>query len=88
VEIRQPVEIKEAAPVVEPVAAPVVTPVAEPVDLEKTLADSGLVMVQTSSTASVVAEPAPAPKLGRPRKEKSVAQVAEGEPLQMVETQK
>jgi ribonuclease E len=68
--------------VVAEVAIP--TPAPASVDLTQTLAESGLVMVQTTS-AAVVAEAAPAAKLGRPRK--AAAVVAEAEPLQMVETQ-
>jgi ribonuclease E len=83
------------APIVEPtlaveiaVEAVIVQPnVAEPLDLDKTLAESGLVMVQTTSTAAIGAEPAAAPKLGRPRKEKP-AVTEEAAPLQMVETGK
>jgi ribonuclease E len=63
------------------------TPAAEvaPVDLAATLAESGLVMVQTTSAAPVMAVAEPAPKLGRPRKAKAVVASAD-EPLVMVET--
>ncbi|UCV13096.1 Rne/Rng family ribonuclease [Dechloromonas denitrificans] len=67
-------------------AAPVSTPAPQPVDLEKTLNDSGLVMVQTTS-AVVVAQPEAPVKLGRPRKPKAVVEQAE-EALVMVETGK
>ncbi|MFZ2267026.1 MAG: Rne/Rng family ribonuclease [Azonexus sp.] len=78
----EPVAIKEAEPVA--VVAPVL---AAPVDLETSLAESGLVLVQTT-TAAVIAQPEPPVKLGRPRKAKAVDEQAEEAPLQMVETQK
>lgn len=71
------------APAIEP--APVA--VVEAVDLEKTLADSGLVLVQTSATAGI-AQPVAPVKLGRPRKQKAVAEQTEEAPLVMVETGK
>jgi ribonuclease E len=71
---------------VEPVAAP--APVVTPVNLEKTLAESGLVLVQTTSAAAVIVQPEPPVKLGRPRKAKVIDEQAEEAPLQMVETQK
>jgi len=55
-------------------------------DISASLADSGLVMVQT--TAPVSSAPVePPPKLGRPRKSRP-QEVSSDEPLQMVETQK
>ena len=63
-----------------------VTPVAKSVDIEAALSDSGLVMVQTTSTAAEVTIEPPV-KLGRPRKQKNVEQIA-AEELVMVETQK
>ena len=57
------------------------------VDLDKTLADSGLVLVQTTAPA-VVAQAEPPVKLGRPRKQKPLAEPAEEAPLVMVETGK
>ncbi|AXS79798.1 Rne/Rng family ribonuclease [Dechloromonas sp. HYN0024] len=69
-----------ATPVVEPVAAP------EPVDIASALAESGLVLVQTSAASIAVAPAEPPVKLGRPRKPKAV--VTDGEPLMMVETGK
>lgn len=92
----QVVEAVVEAPVAAPVAAPVVVediappapvvPAAKPVDVEAALSDSGLVMVQTTSAAAVVTVEPPV-KLGRPRKQKSVEQIA-AEELVMVETQK
>ncbi len=60
----------------------------EILDLDTTLAESGLVMVQTSSTATFEAPAEPPVKLGRPRKPKPVAIEATEEPLVMVETGK
>jgi hypothetical protein len=63
-------------------------PEAEPANLEEVLADSGLVMVQTTSPPQVVQPEAPAVPLGRPRR-KSVADASTtDEPLMMVETKK
>ncbi len=75
---------QEPAPVVE---APVVAPAPQPapVDLEATLAERGLVMVQTTTTAPLMAVAEPAPRLGRPRKPKAVV-TGDDEPLVMVET--
>jgi ribonuclease E len=66
--------------------APVAVQVAAPVDLDKTLSESGLVLVQTTA-AAIVAQPEPPVKLGRPRKQKTV-EAAEDISLVMVETQK
>ncbi|PKO34884.1 MAG: ribonuclease E/G [Betaproteobacteria bacterium HGW-Betaproteobacteria-7] len=86
------IEVLPEVPAAEPVApAPAVTatPIAMPaVDLDKTLADSGLVLVQTSSTAPIVAQPEPPVRLGRPRKVRADAGQASDEPLKMVETSK
>jgi len=60
----------------------------EPVDIESTLAESGLVLVQTSAPANTIAQAEPPVKLGRPRKQKSVSEETENEPLVMVETGK
>ncbi|HSG21478.1 MAG TPA: hypothetical protein VLA64_00820, partial [Azonexus sp.] len=77
-----PVEVVES---IEIVAAPPVVVTPEAVDLEKTLADSGLMMVQT--TAAIVAQPEAPLKLGRPRKAKPLlADQADAEPLVSVET--
>ena len=65
------------------IAAPVAV-LAEPVDIASALAESGLVLVQTSAPAVAVAPTEPPVKLGRPRKQKAAA--TEGEPLMMVET--
>jgi ribonuclease E len=62
--------------------------VVEPVNLEATLAESGLVLVQTTSAAVAVAQAEPPVKLGRPRKAKPAAEQAESETLVMVETAK
>jgi len=68
------------------IVPPVAIPEVVAVDLDKTLAESGLVMVQTTAPA-VMAQAEPPPKLGRPRKPKVMQ--AEGDaPLQMVETQR
>ncbi len=91
VAVVEPVQVKPAAVDIvdskEIVAAPADVAVAKPIDLEKTLADSGLMMVQTTSTA-VIAQPEAPVKLGRPRKAKSPADQADAEPLISVETAK
>ncbi|NTV71723.1 MAG: Rne/Rng family ribonuclease [Azonexaceae bacterium] len=73
------------------VAETVIQPVAvapEPVDLSSALAESGLVMVQTTAPAVAVTQAEAPVKLGRPRKQKSIAEQTENEPLVMVETGK
>ena len=80
------VVVEAAPPVISETLAPAAP--AAPVDLEKTLSESGLVMVQTTSAAVAFAEAAPPPKLGRPRKEKPAVEADQAEPLKMVETQK
>ena len=92
--------VVEAEPVVAVVAEPVeaiaeavaepVTPavVAEPIDVTSALADSGLVMVQTTAAPVAVAPVEPPVKLGRPRKQNPLAAQADSEPLVMVETSK
>ena len=95
VAVIETVEIKPATVDVvesrEIVAAPPVVAidvaVAKPIDLEKTLAESGLMMVQTTS-AAVIAQPEAPMKLGRPRKAKSPVDQADAEPLVSVETTK
>ena len=79
--------------VVEAVAEPIVAAVAAPIEeatpaknLDEILADSGLVMVQTSGVAPS-AQAEPPVQLGRARKPKQLDQAA-SEPLVMVETQK
>ncbi len=67
-------------------SAPAAAPEPAPLDLSKTLADSGLVLVQTTG-AAVAAQPEPPVKLGRPRKQKA-AEMTEETSLVMVETQK
>lgn len=61
-------------------------PAAEPVKLEEVLAETGLVMIQTTAPAAA-AEPEAPVKLGRPRKAKAATGTTD-EPLVMVETQK
>ncbi|MBP6188790.1 MAG: Rne/Rng family ribonuclease [Azonexus sp.] len=82
----------EVAPViVQEVPAIVVPPVAvvsEPIDIASALADSGLVLVQTTAPTVAFAQAEPPAKLGRPRKQKAIAEQAESEPLVMVETGK
>ena len=95
-EVVEPVAAAEETAVAAPVAvAPAVVETATPVvsepasvalvDLAATLADSGLVMVQTTSAAPMVTVAEPAPKLGRARKPKAVV-AGSDEPLVMVET--
>ncbi|KAB2927042.1 MAG: Rne/Rng family ribonuclease [Dechloromonas sp.] len=81
--------LADVQPVVEaPVPAPTEAPISVPAaDLEQTLAESGLVMVQTSSSAVQIAPVEPPVRLGRPRKAKASAGQNE-EPLMMVETRK
>ncbi|MDR2186730.1 MAG: Rne/Rng family ribonuclease [Azonexus sp.] len=90
VDIAEPVvaTVAEQAPVSPP--APVITaaPIAITTEnLEQTLADSGLVLVQTTTTAAV-AQAEPPARLGRPRKPKADLGQTADEPLQMVETSK
>ena len=97
VEASAPAVPEVLKPAIEQPVVPVVTvnseespkiesvPVVAAVDLEQTLVESGLVMVQTSSAPSPQV-PAEAPvRLGRPRKPKADVQAAD-EPLMMVET--
>ena len=77
-----PAVVKEEAPEEKAAAIP-----ETPVNLDAVLADSGLVMVQTTSTPIIVAQAEPPVKLGRPRKQQPLAQAA-AEPLVMVETAK
>ena len=79
VDLQKAAEIEIAVP-------PVAVEESAPLDLDKTLAESGLVLVQTTAPA-VVAQPEPPPKLGRPRKQVAVEASSEA-PLVMVETQK
>ena len=81
----QPAPAPTPAPIV---VAPAVVPVVAAADLEKTLAESGLVLVQTSSATVVVAQPEPPVRLGRPRKPKTGSEQSADAPLMMVETQK
>jgi ribonuclease E len=93
VEVAEPVAMAPVAvdaentPEIEIVVLPAATPEAVvAIDLDKTLAESGLVMVQTSAPAAII-QPEPPPKLGRPRKAK-VVEAENDAPLQIVETQR
>lgn len=79
--VETPVAIEAAHPA--PAAQPVIESV--PANLEETLAETGLVMVKTTAP-TFVAQAEPPVKLGRPRKQKPVAEQAEEAPLVMVET--
>ncbi|MCL2345136.1 MAG: Rne/Rng family ribonuclease [Desulfobulbus sp.] len=81
--VAEPVAVVAEASAPEPVAASAPIEVAT-ADLQQTLADSGLVLIQT--TAAAVAQPEPPVRLGRPRK--AHAGQAADEPLMMVETRK
>ncbi len=71
-----------------PVAATGTEPAkTEPVDLERVLAESGLIMVQTVA-APAVPPSVPEVRLGRPRRSRPEQAVAADEPLIIVETQK
>ena len=67
--------------------APVEVPAAAPVDLGQTLAESGLVLVQTTAAAAVLPSPNRRSSLARSRKLKA-DEVTEEASLVMVETQK
>ncbi|UCV24874.1 Rne/Rng family ribonuclease [Ferribacterium limneticum] len=77
-----------SAPQIEETVIQSVAVVPEPIDLTSALAESGLVLVQTTAPAVAIAPAEPPVKLGRPRKQKSVTEQAENEPLVMVETGK
>ena len=77
-----------SAPQIEETVIQPVAVVPEPIDLTSALAESGLVLVQTTAPAVAIAPTEPPVKLGRPRKQKSVTEQAENEPLVMVETGK
>ncbi len=79
--------VSEAATVEAVPALLIAAPEPEPADLSKVLEESGLVLVQTTTAAAVVAEPESSIKLGRPRKPKT-REAGEEAPLMMVETQK
>jgi ribonuclease E len=70
---------------VEALATPSV--VTEPVNLDKVLADSGLMMVQTTAKPIIAQAETPV-KLGRPRKVKAKVDAADQGPLVAVETAK
>jgi ribonuclease E len=84
----QPALAPAPAPAPIDITPAIVVPVVAAADLGKTLAESGLVLVQTSSVAVVVAEPEPPVRLGRPRKAKTGIEQNADAPLMMVETQK
>ncbi|MDR0777490.1 MAG: Rne/Rng family ribonuclease [Azonexus sp.] len=80
--------VADEAPASAPAPAVTVAPIAvAAADLEQTLADSGLVLVQTA-TAAIAQQPEPPVRLGRPRKPKAGAGQVADEPLMMVETDK
>ncbi|MGE5493357.1 MAG: Rne/Rng family ribonuclease [Actinomycetota bacterium] len=99
VEVVAETQPQEVAPVEETVssvapeaqaaeAAPAV-PAEQPANLEEVLAESGLVMVQTSAAAAPAVVPeTPAAPLGRPRRKRATEEQASEEPLMMVETKK
>ena len=74
-----PPEIQQT--MVQPVAV-----AADPIDIASALAESGLVLVQTTAPSVAVAQSEPPVKLGRPRKQKQSTGQTESEPLVMVET--
>ena len=76
-----------AAPAIEIIAAPAAV-IAEPINLDKVLAESGLMMVQTSAPTVTAQVETPVVKLGRPRKPKAQVNPADQEPLVAVETVK
>ena len=81
-----PAVVETPASVIEAVVTPVAVAAEPVVDIAAALAESGLVLVQTSAAATSVAQAEPPVKLGRQRKPKAV--VADSEPLMMVETGK
>jgi len=82
-----PVPTQETA-IPEPVAASAATE-PQPVNLSEVLAESGLVMVQTSAAPAPVAAPeTPAAPMGRPRRKRAAEEPAAEEPLMIVETKK
>jgi hypothetical protein len=90
----EPVSAVEAAPapaqealIPEAVAAPV-APEPQPVNLDEVLAESGLVMVQTTAASAPAVSEAPAAPVGRPRRKRFADEPAAEEPLMMVETKK
>ena len=90
IEVAEPVALAPVAvdteKTPEMVVPPVATPEAVVIDIDKTLAESGLVMVQTTAPAAIM-QPEPPPKLGRPRKAKAI-EAENDAPLQMIETQR
>ncbi|WP_415034243.1 Rne/Rng family ribonuclease [Azonexus sp.] len=85
-EIVTPPSAPEIAPEIAPsLAAASDTPTTK-LDLDAALADSGLVMVQTTTAATHSAVAEPPKKLGRPRKAKAAP--AQEEAMVMIETQK
>lgn len=88
--VTAPAPVAEVAPMVEGVAepAPAVAEPQQPVNLEEVLAESGLVMVQTSAPSQVAQPEAPVAPLGRPRRKRAVDESVSEAPLMMVETKK
>ncbi|WP_371325200.1 Rne/Rng family ribonuclease [Dechloromonas sp. ZY10] len=84
-EASAPAPAEASAPAPAEASSPAELPAAAPLtaNVEQALAESGLVMVQTTSSAAPVTSEVPV-KLGRPRKARSVN--VESEPLVMVET--
>jgi ribonuclease E len=76
-----------AAPAIDVIATPAAV-IAEPINLDKVLAESGLMMVQTSAPTVTAQVETPVVKLGRPRKPKAQVNPADQEPLVAVETVK
>lgn len=70
----------------EPSPAEVV--VEKPAEIGEILAESGLMMVQTTASTVAVAQPEAPVQLGRPRRRQAAAETAPDEPLMMVETKK
>jgi len=86
VEVAQPEPV--TVNVVEPMeitSAPQTPLAVTPLELETTLASSGLVLVQTTAP-TIAMQPEPPVRLGRPRKQKAESEAAEEAPLVMVET--
>ncbi|HJW25133.1 MAG TPA: Rne/Rng family ribonuclease [Rhodocyclaceae bacterium] len=87
----EPAPVAEEAAAVQEVATsePVAAAEPQPANLDEVLADSGLVMVQTTAAPAPAAQPeAPAVPLGRPRRKRATEAPAAEAPLMMVETKK
>jgi ribonuclease E len=86
--VAEPAPVETAVEVTPKVAEQPVAVLPEPIDISSALAESGLVLVQTTAPAVAMAPAEPPVKLGRPRKQKAAAEQAESEPLVLVETGK